>query len=189
MSIWRRLWSEEEADLARRVLATPEDALFRVEWFLAWLGSNGQRKNPGSLLIRCRARVAANAKQPPIRRDKLVLIRAATIVYRAPSEPPLNTTFMNVEQPNRHHTYRQRWTTTTEMERSLLVRRLTLSRWACLSSVCVILWLQGSWPCLQLLLSVDCGVPHGGEVSRLSELFGQVVGLQGLIGSDEHMPL
>ena len=29
MSIWRRLWSEGEADLARRVLTTPEDALSR----------------------------------------------------------------------------------------------------------------------------------------------------------------
>lgn len=49
--------------------------------------------------------------------------------------------------------------------------------------------LHGSWPRLKLLLSVDCGVSYGGEMSRLSELFGQVVVLQDLIGSDKHMTL
>ena len=46
MSIWRRLWSEEEADLARRVLATPEDALSR-RVVLGMAGLKWAEESPG----------------------------------------------------------------------------------------------------------------------------------------------
>lgn len=46
MSIWRRLWSEGEADLARRVDAVPEDALSRKVALGIILGTLAPRCHP-----------------------------------------------------------------------------------------------------------------------------------------------
>lgn len=80
MSIWRRLWSEGEADLARRALTTPEDALSR-KVLLGMTRLKWAEKIARDFVRPLPCKGSYQCLPAHDREDKIVLIRAATIVY------------------------------------------------------------------------------------------------------------